>query len=73
MSQDDKRKFEKESHGSSGLCSGSTGADDSGRDLGGAGEPAQLSGEAAAVKNEHVVGNKITVIIVNLTSAAHYS
>ena len=24
-------------------------------------------------KNEHVMGNKITVIIINLTSAAHYS
>ena len=26
-----------------------------------------------AAKNEHVIGNKITVIIIHLTSAAHYS
>ena len=33
----------------------------------------QINQEINSNENGHVIGNKITVIIINLTSAAHYS
>ena len=46
------REFEKEQEVRSGLCTWNTEAENRGRDLGCAREPAQLSGEAAAVKGK---------------------
>ena len=46
------RECEKEQEVRSGLCTLNTEAENRGRDLGCAGEPAQLSGEAAAMKGK---------------------
>ena len=46
------REYEKEQEVRSGLCTLDTDAENRGTDLGCAGEPAQLSGEAAAVKGK---------------------